>query len=310
MIKGKTSVKENRYISVAVIPHSSGKVRVFKLTAIRSKLISLFLLLVTAVVCAVLLVSHTINENAELKNKVDKLYSANMEQNSLLAEKAGQIEAMKASEALVTAKSEDYVEKYREVMETYITGRTEGGVASRSGDRTEKDFATDIKELKGLLDDFTELNSLSSGEAVDLSEIEGKLRNYLDSIPTLWPATGRLSGTFGNRRDPITRKNAVHEGLDIANGYGTDIKAAASGKVTFSGVNNGYGRFLVIDHGNGLTTAYGHAQKLLVKEGQSVKKGEVIAKMGSSGKSTGSHLHFEVRLFGTPVDPLKYLDDK
>ncbi len=108
----------------------------------------------------------------------------------------------------------------------------------------------------------------------------------------------------------FTRRKTFHDGLDIACPYGEDIKAAANGKVTFADRKSGYGRTVMIDHGHGLTTVYGHASKLLVKAGQTVKKGDVIAKVGSSGRSTGPHLHFEIRLYGSPVDPLKYLDEK
>jgi methyl-accepting chemotaxis protein len=102
----------------------------------------------------------------------------------------------------------------------------------------------------------------------------------------------------------------LHEGIDVAASSGDDIRASASGKVTFAGVYNGYGRTVIIDHGNGISTLYGHSSKLLVKEGQTVSKGELIAKVGSSGRSTGPHLHFEIRINGEPVDPLNYLDKK
>jgi len=96
--------------------------------------------------------------------------------------------------------------------------------------------------------------------------------------------------------------------LDIAASSGTDIKAAADGKVIFSGQKSGYGNVVILEHDHQIKTVYAHASKLLVKEGQQVKKGEAIAKVGSTGRSTGPHLHFEVLISGTPVDPLNFLE--
>lgn len=115
------------------------------------------------------------------------------------------------------------------------------------------------------------------------------------------PASGSISSNFGERwgRD--------HNGVDIASPTGTNIYAYQSGKVTFSGWKNGYGNVVIISHGNGMETYYGHCSKLLVKAGQSVEKGQHIAEVGSTGRSTGPHLHFEVRKGGTPINPMPYL---
>jgi murein DD-endopeptidase MepM/ murein hydrolase activator NlpD len=134
------------------------------------------------------------------------------------------------------------------------------------------------------------------------------LRKYLDSLPDLWPVNGRVSSKFGYRLDPFTFRRSYHKGIDIAASYGTSIKASASGKVILAGSYNELGKTVIVDHGNGITTVYGHTSKVLVKKGQTVKKGAVIAKVGSSGRSTGSHLHFEIRINGEPIDPFKYLD--
>ena len=121
------------------------------------------------------------------------------------------------------------------------------------------------------------------------------------------PSSTRITSQFGNRKDPITGKNAYHSGIDIGAPKGNSIIAAADGKVILAGWNGGYGNCVIIDHGNGITTLYGHASSLLVSKGQTVKAGTVIAKVGSTGRSTGNHLHFEVRKNGSPVDPMKYV---
>lgn len=124
-----------------------------------------------------------------------------------------------------------------------------------------------------------------------------------------WPVTGGyISSDFGRRLDPFTGSLAVHQGVDFNTGsIGEDVFAVAAGVVSFAGSKEGYGRMVQIDHGNGYETLYAHDHKLLVKEGDVVKKGQVIALSGSSGRSTGPHVHFEVHKNGRVVDPASYI---
>ncbi|MDO5114799.1 MAG: LysM peptidoglycan-binding domain-containing M23 family metallopeptidase [Synergistaceae bacterium] len=122
-----------------------------------------------------------------------------------------------------------------------------------------------------------------------------------------WPAIGRITSGFGWRRSPFGRRRVFHSGLDIAAPRGTTIRAASAGVVVHSGWMGGYGRTIVLSHSKGVTTLYGHCSKLLVKSGTKVSRGQTIALVGSTGRSTGNHLHFEVRVGGTPVNPLKHL---
>lgn len=120
-------------------------------------------------------------------------------------------------------------------------------------------------------------------------------------------ALPRLSSGFGQRRHPILGKRAMHSGIDIPGPLGTPIHASEGGVVRFSGKAGGYGSMIEIDHGNGMRTRYAHLSRLLVAPGTPVARGEAIALMGSTGRSTGSHLHFEVRVNGRAADPLAYL---
>ncbi|MHC5613209.1 MAG: murein hydrolase activator EnvC family protein [Nostoc sp.] len=122
-----------------------------------------------------------------------------------------------------------------------------------------------------------------------------------------YPSDAPTSSPFGWRIHPILGYRRFHAGLDFAASYGSTIRAADSGTVIFAGWYGGYGRALIIDHGNGMTTLYGHTSELYVTEGQAVKRGQAIGAVGSTGFSTGPHLHFEVRRDGTPVDPANYL---
>ena len=130
------------------------------------------------------------------------------------------------------------------------------------------------------------------------------------STPEGWPLRegGVVTSGFGYRRHPITGRRSMHLGIDIAAKYGTDIVAMADGVVIFSGRKGGYGNLVELRHPNGLETRYGHCSKLLVKEGDMIRKGQVIAKLGSTGRSTGPHVHFEVRREGEAVNPMQYLD--
>lgn len=144
-----------------------------------------------------------------------------------------------------------------------------------------------------------------------LGMIEGSMvesRAKARQLPTSLPvaATWNASG-FGWRIDPITGQAAVHEGIDFIAETGTPIRAAAAGVVAFAGYHPTYGHLVEVDHGGGLLTRYAHASKLLVKQGEFVKRGAVIAKVGSTGRSTGSHLHFEVRQSGKALNPTAFL---
>jgi Membrane proteins related to metalloendopeptidases len=122
-----------------------------------------------------------------------------------------------------------------------------------------------------------------------------------NSAGIIWPLRGIITSVFG------LRDGKTHKGIDIAAPTGTNVSASMSGKVTYSGWENGYGNLVVISHGNGLETYYGHNSKLIVKAGQYVSRGQLISKVGSTGDSTGPHLHFEIRKGGTPVNPYGYL---
>jgi murein DD-endopeptidase MepM/ murein hydrolase activator NlpD len=128
-----------------------------------------------------------------------------------------------------------------------------------------------------------------------------------NSAPNLWPVEGQVTGSFGERIDPFNGEGAFHSGVDISSAYGHPIVAPADGTVTFTDVLGGYGRAIMIDHGNGISTRYGHLAGFAVTTGQAVHRGDVIGYVGDSGRSTGPHLHYEVRIHDTPVNPYKYL---
>ncbi len=125
--------------------------------------------------------------------------------------------------------------------------------------------------------------------------------------PSLWPVIGTLTGSFGERMDPFSGEGAFHAGVDISSQYGNQVRVAADGVVTASDSRSGYGRLVVVDHGFGLTTWYGHLSSFNVTPGQHLKRGDAIGNVGVSGRSTGPHVHYEVRINGAPVNPMRYL---
>ena len=128
-----------------------------------------------------------------------------------------------------------------------------------------------------------------------------------NAVPSLWPVEGPITGSFGERIDPFNGEGAFHSGVDISASIGQSVVAPADGTVTFADFSGGYGREVVIDHGHGITTRYAHLASFAVAPGQFVHRGDTIGYVGLSGRSTGPHLHYEVRINDTPVNPRKYL---
>jgi murein DD-endopeptidase MepM/ murein hydrolase activator NlpD len=148
---------------------------------------------------------------------------------------------------------------------------------------------------------FSSLNSLfTKYKAYD---------RQLDFTPTIWPLVHqrRISSGYGYRRHPVYKRSIKHQGLDIPARYGTPVRATAEGKITIAGSKGGYGLLVEIDHGYGYKTRYGHNSRLVVKKGRWVKKGQIIAYAGSTGTSTGPHVHYEVRINNVPVNPRPYM---
>jgi murein DD-endopeptidase MepM/ murein hydrolase activator NlpD len=185
----------------------------------------------------------------------------------------------------------------------WITGGREGGPIS---------FASESEQLAQL---NVQLNRVWVEEAVLKSQAQiaadGRLaaaqahQRYLDAIPSMWPTQGYISSGFGYRTNPTSE---FHPGVDVVNDYGAPVYATASGVVLEAAWDGGYGYKIVLDHGNGYVTWYGHNSRMLVSAGQSVRKGQQIAEIGATGFATGPHCHYELLLWGKPIDPTPFLD--
>jgi len=170
--------------------------------------------------------------------------------------------------------------------------------------------STDIANTTVLTPSFRE--SLSEYNFLKSASISNLYRNYpkqwqTNVRPSLWPVEGKLMSSFGARTDPFSGEGAIHTGVDLQAPRGTPVRSAADGIVVHAEWMSGYGRLVILDHGNGLQTYYGHLSRFLVIPGQEVRRGQVIAQSGASGRVTSPHLHYEVRMGGTPVNPYPFL---
>jgi murein DD-endopeptidase MepM/ murein hydrolase activator NlpD len=164
-------------------------------------------------------------------------------------------------------------------------------------------FQNSVDEFSYLQKNVTAVSMSGSGMRL----LPAAQLSTLGIIPSLWPVVGQITGHFGERLDPFSGEGAFHAGLDIASHYGDAVRATADGVIEEVDERAGYGRLIVIDHGFGVTTWYGHLSGFNVQSGMHVKSGDVIGYEGNSGRATGPHVHYEVRIYNTPVNPWRYL---
>ena len=187
-----------------------------------------------------------------------------------------------------------------------------GEVSSLYGLKPDPVFQQDDPASASIEQFYALKNTAMSGAAsigIGMDLTDATMRDWvrMASAPTLWPVEGRITSSFGQRTDPFNDEGAFHRGVDISSQYGTRVIAPADGVVRFTDFMNGYGRAIIVDHGQGITTLYGHLSGFGVTSGQVVHRGDTLGYVGLSGRSTGPHLHYEVRIFNTAVNPAKYL---
>lgn len=163
------------------------------------------------------------------------------------------------------------------------------------------------QKIRAFLKQIESSVRLEEVQQQELLQVLSDRRDLLASTPSIWPSKGRLTSSFGVRNSPFQRGVDFHRGVDIAAPIGTPVYAPAKGVVAFAGVQGGYGNVIFIKHRGGISTRYGHLNKMFVKEGQKVERGELIGHIGNTGRSTGPHLHYEVRVGGVSVNPQKYI---
>ncbi len=226
--------------------------------------------------------------------------------------KAAQIDKLEAdyhrvrdqNKALVTDKlrSERQINQLENVAQT--VSRAYGLTTPTSGDLQPMD--SDDTSTASIKESIQEFNIL---KAASFSHIYHHYAHQFQTRvqPSIWPVNGVVKSSFGRRSDPFSGESAVHSGVDLSAPVGTPVKVTADGVVETVTTAGRFGRLVVVDHGGGLQTYYGHLSQFLVVPGQEVRRGETVALSGATGRVTGPHLHYEIRIHGTPVNPYNYL---
>lgn len=179
-----------------------------------------------------------------------------------------------------------------------------------TGDMSVETSKQDYGSLVVRIDKAVKDTSLKEQSVIELWESLSERQSLLNATPSIRPTKGWLTSKFGYRFSPFSNKIGMHAGLDIASSPGSPVYAPADGVVSFAAFDSSYGKLVSIDHGYGVITRYGHCSQIYVQVGQKVSKWDVIAAVGNTGRSTGPHLHYEVRINGIPVDPINYVLDE
>lgn len=317
---GKITHGRNATLSLLFVPHR-GTLRTLRLTHWKAIVRTGILVCAVLVASGIIYTARTARENIALRSayeteknlrtqETENLNRKIAEQASLLEDTAASVEAWKAGTAQSDKAIDSYETEYENLLVAYIDKNLKGVKASR-GEDGNASFRDDVQTLKALLETVEEATLDAEDKESELAKKTARLEAYIRSLPSAWPtvADAQIASDFGRRFHPIYHYYKKHEGLDIGDRRGDPIYASGSGTVTKAEWHSGYGNLVEIDHGNGYVTRYGHCSKLLVKVGQKVDQGEKIALIGSTGTSTGPHVHFEVRINGTPVDPTPFISD-
>jgi murein DD-endopeptidase MepM/ murein hydrolase activator NlpD len=301
----------SRRYTILIADRSSGVVRRVTISARPA----------VAVACAIVTLPVLIGIGAawKAKSEVASLFASNR---TLEAENSNyrgatealseQIQSLQSVVADLGARSalDPALARAVEKLPTFVKNRAMGGSSADVPLAQQIAYAKALTALAAPEDTFGLLRNVLEGLQSRLHDVRYMVerRNALaDATPSIWPAHGWLTSRMGSRQDPMTGGEDYHAGLDIAGEKDQPIYATASGRVAQAGYQSGYGNLVVVDHGFGLESKYGHLSSFSVAPGQSVKRGDVIGRLGATGRATGYHLHYEVRANGRLLNPLQLL---
>lgn len=314
---------KKEHYSVMIIPNAGGSVKQVRIQALcvfaaLFLVISAGLFFITSSLVLIKTNFSMVRLNTDISETVsaqeDTIHKLSQTNQQLVAEN----DKLKSSTALSTEYFNRRVEEVNQLRSQVDTLLALFNKESGANIRITTSRGSSRMRLDTLIPAITSADSVEDVESMD--EITRQIQRDLDtysqlvaqveravkareSKPDLFPAKGNISSRFGYRNDPFNRGVKPHEGIDIDNVTGTPIKAAGAGVVTFNGYTNGYGNTVIISHGFGYQSVYAHLNSSSVKVGTTVTKGQVIGAMGSSGRSTGSHLHFEIHFNGVQINP-------
>ncbi len=296
---------DKKFLSLVIIPHKRGTTRTISLSQRASRVLFSFLAGLAIVLVGFLVDYFSMNVT---RAKYRKLQSENQEQKKIIL-------AYEASVKELTAKVQAF-ENYARKLNIMAGLRSpdalkEVGVGSGS-DSGENEISTSGPSANGASDTLP-LNQVQM-KAARLEQNLSTLLDYFEQqtsrlaqTPTIWPTTGFITSGFGMRIDPFTGKQTFHKGIDIATNLGNPVLAPAEGVVVETKNDRIGGKTILISHGGGISTLFYHLDKILVKPGQKVKRGDIIGLVGKTGKALGPHLHYEVQVNGRSVNPLQFI---
>lgn len=287
----------NEFYTLIIVPHAKARFRKLQVPVKLVKWAAATLAVGSLVMGGILI--HYTRINYELREL--RLLRA---ENSLLSTKAHAYEENASKLQAKVQLLQNMVTKLGMMagLEKTLPDAQVGGVGGLSSTETLAP-SVDFKSMDQTVSELTQKSS-------KLQEFFQDQKVLLSSTPSVWPVRGYLSASFGNRQDPFTGLRDFHSGIDVSTPIGTRVQAPADGVVVFCGVKGGYGNALVIDHGYGLVTRYAHLASFNARPGQRVRRGDVIAFVGNTGKSTAPHLHYEVWLNDQVQNPIQYILDE
>jgi len=293
-----------KFFSVIIVPHSKTNFR----TLTFSKRSIKFLIggaALAAVVLSVILVDYF--SMTIIRAKYRTLARENTEQKQKISNYEGYIEQLKAA----ISNFESYAKKLNIMMGFKSPDVIRGEPGLGGGDPESEGASGPASDPQTI--SFNTIQNLAQkadsveknlGSLVDMMESQTA---RLAATPTIWPAQGWVSSPFGYRIDPFTGRRAFHRGIDIATNFGNPVVATADGSVIEAAYDKFFGRTIIISHGEGIVTQYGHLDKYIVKVGQRIKRGDLVGYIGKTGKALGPHLHYEIRINNTSVNPYNYI---
>jgi murein DD-endopeptidase MepM/ murein hydrolase activator NlpD len=291
-----------KFFSVIIIPHSKTNTRTlaFSKKAVKTLIVGAGL---AVLVLGVFLADYF--SMTFIRAKYRTLVRENSEQKERIAETENTVKRLEAT----VANYEDYARKLNILMGLKSADVIPGEPGIGGGDPGE---GGEPQSVPASLSPSAMQNLAVKAESLEknLDSLVGMLESQaarLASTPTIWPTQGWVSSPFGYRIDPFTGRRTFHRGIDIATNFGNPIAAAADGSVTEAKFDKFFGRTVIISHGNGVVTQYCHLERYVVKPGQKLRRGDVLGYVGKTGKALGPHLHYEVRINDTAVNPYNYI---
>jgi len=312
-VKKAFKKRKSNHATFMYIPESESKVVSIRIPKWLPKAMVFCIALLLIVTSSLLYRTNSLNDKySKSKQEISSLATINTAQK-------GEIEKLQNDTVQIHQQLEENIKALDQIKEVVgIKKSTEDKEENKTTQPITTDTPEDtsdnsLQQIDTIRTSYKELSIqlLSQRQLIDRSMTTVRKQvTYLNAKPSIKPVNTRITAGYGTRKNPFTNRGSeFHQGIDFAGEIGTPIKATGDSVVIFSGWQSGYGNVIILSHGYGFTTLYGHNSKLLVEKGDKVKKGQIISKMGSTGRSTGPHLHYEVRLNGKVVNPTAYLNN-